>query len=439
MPEYGHGRNSELEAIDECVRKFSVELPWEVVSSARERLVRQLAGRTVVRGFRRGKAPPSVLHRYYESEIRGFLIDGVIKKALFDVIREREWRVAYGPMLDDFRIVDGRPLALEATIEVFPEFELGDYRKLQIMYPTTTVTDEMVAEQIEQLRRRNASYRNLDPRPIRDGDVVNVVIEGTSGGKSPEIERQEARFEVGAESTLPEYSEGLRGMSPGDRTEFEVTYPRNHQAEKLAGKTLHVKVEVQGIMEVELPDLDDEFAKDVDNRLDSFEALQKDVREHIKSHLRQYVVGGVRRDVMQRLAAMHPMPLPRLYLDGRVKAAQKERADSNAEEIDPAVLTAMVENRVRADLVLEKIAEEEGIEVSDEDTEQAIREFAQSNQLTVDTARKQLEEKGMVVAWQLEERRNRAMQLVIEEAHKVAVVPNRQPLPENQEAVRAAG
>ena len=438
MPEYGLGRMSELEAIDECVRRFTVEIPWQAVRSERERLVRGVAGRTVVPGFRKGKAPPSVLYRYFESEIRGYLLEGIIEKALFDAIRDREWRVAHGPMVNDFRIVDGRPLVLNARIEVFPEFELGDYRNLKIAYPATSVTEQMVGEQIEQLRHRNASYRNLDPRPIRDGDLVNVLIEGTSGGRNPEIEPQESRFVVGNESTLPEFTEALRGMSPGDWTEFDATYPDDHQVENLAGKTLHVQVEVQGILEVELPDLDDEFAKDVDNRLDSFEALRNNVRQNIELHLHQYVVEAVRREAMRQLAAMHPMPLPRLYLDGRVKAAQKDRADSNAEEIDPAVLTAMVENRVRADLVLHKIADEEGIEVSDEDTEKAIQEFAQSNQLTVDTARKQLEEKGMVVAWRLEQLRNRALQLVIDEADKVAIVPKVPPQPENQAAVDAA-
>ena len=429
-----------MEAINECVRKFTVEIPWNEVSSERKRLIGNVAARTVIPGFRKGRAPASVLYRHYETEIRHSLLDGVVKMALFDEIRQHDWRLAYGPVVNDFQLVDGRPLVVEALVEVFPDFELGDYRKLRLPDPDPRVTEAMVDEQLERLRHRHASYRNLDPRPIRDGDLVSVIIEGTSGGRRPEIERRESHIEVGEESTLPAFNEALLGMSPGERTQFDATYPPGHQVKELSGKTLHINLEVQSIMDVELPEFDDEFAKDIDHRLEDFEALRRNVRSNMELHLQEYAMEAIRREAMRQLAEAHPMPLPPNFILQQLQANRDDTDGPNGPDLDPAELQSILETRVRADLVLERIADEEGISISDEDTDNAIREFAHSNQLTVDTARKQLEEGGKVAAWRSEQRRNRALQLVIDQAERVALVSEAQRTGQDTgEAVDSAG
>jgi trigger factor len=427
-----------LEAIDECVRKVSVEIPWDEVNDERRRLVRRVARTTTVPGFRKGKAPATVLSRYYEREILDTLKDGLVRSHLVKEIGRRDLRVAYGPMIDEMRLVEGSPLVVQARFEVFPDFELGEYRNLQVLHPLPAVTDEMVQDHLQQLRYRHGSYRNVDPRPIRDGDTVTISIEGTSGGEEPEIKMHETQVEIGHEETLADFTEALRGLSPGERTEFDVTYPTEQVAEELAGKTLRCRVEIQGITELELPELDDEFAKDVDNRFGNFEALEADVRAGMEVYTRTRALEFAQNHVVRLLAESHPMPLPNRYMEQRLREAEEHTSRSQPGGADLERLRSIEEMRVRADLVLDRIADVEDLTVSNEETEAEIRKYAQANQLTPESAHKELREKGVISAWRSQRRRAKALQFVIDEADRILLPPAQEHSHEPPEAAERA-
>ena len=413
-----------MEKIEECVCRVSVQIPWNEVNDERRRLIRQVARTTTVPGFRKGKAPLTVLNRYFEREILETLKDGLVKARLFEEIGKHDLRVAFGPMIDELRLVEGRPLEANARFEVFPDFELGKYRRLQVLPPQQVVTDDVVDDYIEWLRSRHGSYRNIDPRPIRDGDTVRIVIEGTSGGREPEIERHETNLVVGHPETLADYSDALRGLSPGDSAEFDVNYPENTANEQLAGKTLRCNVEVQGISELEMPDLDDEFAKDVDDSFDTLEALKAGVRQRMEDHRRREALEIAQSLAIQQLADLHPMPLPPQYMERRLQRAEEDAERSREQGGNSRVSRPLEEKKVRADLVLERIAQVENLTVSKAETDEEIRRFAQSRQLTPDSARQTLEEQGAVSAWRVQRRRTKALQFVIDEAERIPLSPS---------------
>ncbi len=427
-----------MEAIDECVRKVSVKIPWNEVNDERRRLIRQVARTTTIPGFRKGKAPATVLSRYYEREILETLKDGLVRLHLVKEIGRRDLRVAYGPMIDEMRLVEGSPLVVKARFEVFPDFELGEYRKLRVMYESPIITDEMVQGQLEQLRHRHGSYRNVDPRPIRDGDTVTIVIEGTSGGEEPEIEKHETQVAIGHEATLAVFNDALRGLSPGEQTEFEVTYPTEQVTEKLAGKTLRCSVEIRSISELELPDLDDEFAKDVDNRFDSLEALEADVRAGMEAYAQRQALEFAQNQALRQLADSHPMPLPARYMEQRLRQAEEDSSGSEPGSENAEIQRSIEEMRVRADLVLDRIADVENLTVSNDETESEIQRYAQSHQMTPESARKELDENGMISAWRSQRRRSKALELVVDEAERVPLPPPEAHSHEHAEAAEEA-
>ena len=413
-----------MEKIEECVCRVSVQIPWNEVSDERRRLLRQVARTTTVPGFRKGKAPMTVLNRYFEREIIETLKDGLVKARLLEEIGKHDLRVAFGPMIDELRLVEGRPLEANARFEVFPEFELGKYRRLQVLPPEQVVTDDAVDDYIEWLRSRHGSYRNIDPRPVRDGDTVRIVIEGTSGGIKPEIERHETSLVVGHPETLADYSDALRGLSPGDSAEFDVNYPDDTANEQLAGKTLRCHVEVQGISKLEMPDLDDEFAKDVDDSFDTLEALKAGVRKRMEDHQRREALQIAQSLAIQELADLHPMPLPSQYMEHRLQRAEDDSEGARGQSGNSRVSRPLEENRVRADLVLERIAEVENLTVSKAETDEEILRFAQSQQMTPEGARRSLEEQGAISAWRVQRRRTKALQFVIDEAERIPLPPS---------------
>jgi trigger factor len=406
----------------------SIEIPWEVVDEERDRLVSKAATTTVIPGFRRGKAPKSLLYRHYDREIRASFLDGLIPFHLARAVDARKLNVASGPLIHNMRYSEGQPLAVEATYEVFADFELGEYRRLKIAYREPEVTEEMVADQLEDLRIRHASFHNVDPRPLADGDFAVVSLEAWSGGDKPEIQAEEVQIEIGHAATIQAYSDALRGRSIGEVVDFDVAYPDDFDNRRLAGKILRCHVEVLGIRQRELPNLDDEFAKDIHTDLGSLEELKIRVRKGVANALKGEAIRAANAQLIQQLAGAHPMPMPSHYLERRcansnsASSGRTAPGDSEEKPMDEAtakMMRAATEEQVRAELILERIAVVEEIDVSEEEVENEVRNYAQSKQMTPAGARRELEEQGALAAWRLQRLRAKTLQFVFEEAERI--------------------
>lgn len=416
-----------MQASEACLRTVSIEIPWEVVDKERDRLVSKAARTAVIPGFRKGKVPKRLLFRHYEREIMSSFLEGLIPLHLARTVRERRLNVASGPAIEDLSYGEGQPLTVEATYEVFPEFELGEYRGLKITYHEPEVTEEMINRQVEDLRVRHASFHNVDPRPLEDGDFAVVSLEAWSDGDKAEIESKEVQIEIGHEATIQAYSDALRGRTVGEVIDFDVAYPDDFDNRRLAGKTLRCHAEVLGIRQRELPNLDDEFAKDVDNNLGGLEELKTRIRKGLTNALHDGAIRQANAQLIEQLAVTHPMPLPQHYLERRCansNSASSGRMAPDGSEEQPTdeatarVLRAAMEKQVRAELVLERIAVVEEIDVSQEEVDSEIQDYARSKQMSPDGARRELEEQGALAAWRIQRRRAKALQFVFEEAER---------------------
>ena len=317
------------------------------------------------------------------------------------------------------------PLKATAVFEVFPDFELGEYRRLRIPATNFEVTDQMVTEYLESLRHRHASYENLDPRPIADGDIAVATIEGITEDGTKLVDRKDGQYEVGHDDTPREISDALRGSVPGDTLEFEIAYPEDHGSEAVAGKTLKFRAEVSALQKRDLPDLDDEFATDVDNSISTLDDLRTRVREQMESVYQESAERAERQEAISKLAESHPMPLPRYYFASRVMSVieeAKQRAglgrDDPLPDRESALIQATEEVRVRAEQVLDRIASVEGISVSNSELEQEIVRYAQAEQITPERARRDLAQDGALANWQVSRLRSKALQFVIDEAER---------------------
>jgi len=245
-----------------CKREVELEIPAENVQKAAEKVARDIARVARVPGFRPGKAPITLIRRRFAEDIQGEVVQSLVPEYLEKALDEKKMTPVTRPEVDQVQFKEGEPLKFRAVFEVLPDFELGDYKNLQVSIDEIKIGDEQVEKTIEEMRERGASYVPVEGRSAKDGDYVLLKLIGTPAEGGEPIQADNILCHLGGEETLESFTENLRGANPGETKQFESRYPDDYPDQKLAGKTYNYSVDVQGIKEKKLPELNDEFAKD---------------------------------------------------------------------------------------------------------------------------------------------------------------------------------
>lgn len=392
-----------VSTVEDCKRSLEIEIPLDQVEKARERVTNSIKQRVRLPGFRPGKAPVNLIQSRFESEIRSEVLEVLLPQAFRDKVQEQGLKVVGTPDVSDLKFEPGAPIRFKAEFEVAPEFELGEYRGLPAKYEDPSVTEEDIDKRLESMRESKADYVNLDPRPVENGDYVLVHLKSLSG--LAENIDQDVQIHVGAEDTLPAFNEALIGASPEEKKEVDVTYPEEYAQESLAGKTVRFDLELKTIRKRELPALDDEFAKDLGD-YQTIGELREAVRKAI-FHEKQYVrQQAAKEELLDRLVEGHSFPVPEAYIDrqieNQVRAQLRELAgqglDPNTLKLDWSKVKEAQRDKalrnVRASLVLEKVADREGITASTDEVDREVQRIARQEREAVMVTRARLEKDG---------------------------------------------
>lgn len=392
-----------VSTVEDCKRSLEIEIPLEQVEKTRERVTNSIKQRARLPGFRPGKAPANLIQSRFASEIRSEVLEVLLPQAFRDKVQEQGLKVVGTPDVSDLKFEPGEPIRFKADFEVAPEFELGEYRGLPAKYEEPTVSDEEIDKRLDSLRETKAEFVNLDPRPIESGDYVLVHLKSLSG-LAQNID-QDVQIHVGAEDTLPAFNETLIGSSPDEEKEVDVTYPDDYAQESLAGKTVRFAITPKVLRKRELPDLDDEFAKDLGD-YQTLGELKEAVRKSI-FHEKQYVrQQAAKEEILDRLVEGHSFPVPEAYIDrqieNQVRAQLREMAgqgvDPNNIKLDWQKVKEAQRDKalrnVRASLVLEKIADREGISASNEEVDREVQRLARQEREAVAVTRARLDKDG---------------------------------------------
>lgn len=424
---------SGAEQKDPCARTVTVEIPWEVVEKERRDYVKQARQSVTVPGFRKGRAPEVVLYRYFEKEISVVLTERLAPEFLSKKIGSMDQKLAAGPYITDFRFVEGRPFEVDAEYEVFPRFDLGEYRDLKVVHEVEAVTDERVSQELGRLREHHASVRTLDPRPVEDTDVVRVTFNAAEDGPELPFFGQELTCDLAREQSpggLP-FTRELPGLEPGVETEISCQCPDDFPDPDIAGTTVVCKATVQSILQVDLPELDDEFAKDINGNHETLDDLKEAVRKELETRADREARAATEFEVMNKLATSHQIEVPRQHLRERLQrlAASMEGREDVPERPSLTPLNVAQEAMaVCAEQVLDRIADVEEIELSHQEIQEFVNRWAESEQLTPERARQKMEESGVLASMRTRGRRSKAMQLVIESG-----APFEEPEPQDSE------
>ena len=381
-----------MEASDICRGELEIVVPWEEVHVESEKVLKAFRGQVRIPGFRPGKAPDSVIRMRYAQELRSEVIEKLIDRHFWKEAKEQDYQVIGTPKIRDIEFSDEQPFKFRAEFEIIPDFELKDYRRMQVPFVSPEVGDEEVAAELERLRDQHASFKNLDPRPLEDGDVAVVSLKNEPVEGAPAIDQAETTLEIGSEETFADFTNALRGKTPGDEVDFEVTYPEDFGNQDLAGKTIPFHAVVKGIRVKELPEVDDDFAADVGD-FQTVDELRSKIREEIAAHKRRHAMEQAKDKIVDLLVEKHDFPVPDLLVNQQVRSRLERTArmfaqqgvDLEQVQLDWKRLAEEQRPRairdVKAGLLLERIAEAEAIEADPAEVEAEVQRYAQRNRM----------------------------------------------------------
>jgi trigger factor len=392
-----------------CRREIELEIPAENVTKVAEKVARDIARIARIPGFRPGKAPIALVRRRFADDIQGEVVQSLVPEYLEKALDEKKLVPVTRPEVDKVEFKEGEPLKFRAIFEVLPEFELGDYKNLQVQVDEIEAGDAEVAKAIEEMRERAATFVPVEGRAAKDGDSVLIKLKGVPIGGGEPVEADNILVPLGAEETLASFTEHLRGASAGETKKFEARYPDDYPDQKLAGKTYDFTVNVQGIKEKKLPELNDEFAKEATgekSEVTTLNELRTKIREDLEASKEQQQGSQARDKILEQLVSKHDFPVPEALIEGQmdtrlermVRSLASQGVDPRGMNVDWAALRGQQRDRsvtdVKAELLLDRIATAEKIDATEEEIEKEIAHLAEHGGESATAFRARLTKQG---------------------------------------------
>ena len=419
--------------IEGCRHELEVTVNLLDIAEATERVLGRIQAKAALPGFRPGKAPLSVIRNRFQNEIHQDVMEEVIPKALNARFAEEKLQVVGQPSISDLKFEPNQPMVFKAQFDVHPEFELGEYKGLEVEYEDPLVTESDVADRLEQMRESKAEYVNIDPRPAESGDYVLVGLESSDGLEGEPIKNPEMMLQLGDPETLPEFSTGIVGMTPGDTKDIHVTYPDDYGQERLSGKTVTFDVELKFIRHKELPVLDDDFAQSMGD-FRTIDEFKEQVKASIVGERQYRAQEDAKNKLIEKLAETHEFAVPETYverqlqiqLESYARSLQMQGIDPRALNFDMAKFRESQKDRairdVRATLLLDRIAEVETVSVQQDEVDREVQRLARQQREPVVAVRAKLEKDGGIERIANRIRTDKAIALLFEQSRKVAPV-----------------
>ena len=412
-----------------CKKELVIEIPPDIVKQESEAVTAQYRRLARIPGFRPGRAPASLIRRHFHDDIRNEVVQTLLPKYFENAIKEQNMSVIGRPQFADLKFEDESPLTCTAKFEVLPEFELKEYKGLEVEQGAFEVSEEEVNQSLEELRERAATFEPVEDRAAQNNDYVTVNYRGVDKAdvEAKPLEANDAMVHLAEEGSVPEFTENLRGIKAGDVREFDVNYPEDYASKPLAGKSLHYHVEVQAVKKKVVPELDDEFAKSV-SELKTMDELKNRVSENLAARKKYEAETEAKQNLLNQLVTTHSFPVPDTLVEGQVDG-KLERFLSRlmGQGIDPRNMgldwqklrddaRPEAEKDVRGSLILEKVADAEAIEVKEEEVDELIRELAQERHEAPAALKTRLTRDGELPTIERRLRNQKALDLIYQHA-----------------------
>ncbi len=419
---------TELVDVNETRRHLTVEIPTTEVETAIDRVTREYTKSARLPGFRPGKVPPAVVRQRFRAQILHDVAHDLIPRTIDRVLSDRGVEPVDTPDVKDVVVEEGKPLSFTASFDVVPPFDPGDFGDIQLRRAAVTVDDDAVQATLERLRERAARFEPVEGG-VGDGHTLVIDLErrttGADGVVAPADAHEKVSIEMGAPANPPGFDEKVVGMTVGESRSFTLDYPADYAVTELAGTSVAYTVHLKELRRRVVPALDDEFAKDLGEDLETLEALRARVRGDLEAESKDASERQLRADLLKQLAKRLPFPVPGALVDREVDRRVEEFArrlmsqqiDPRRTNIDWAAFRQgqrePAQEAVASALVLDQIARKDGIEVTPGELDAEVERYAERAGLTAAAVRARLDEEDGLGRMQVGMRREKAVNAVL--------------------------
>jgi len=417
---------TEFTDVSETQKTLTIEIPSDIVDAEIARVAKDYSKQARLPGFRPGKVPTTVVKQRFKDQILHDVMHGLIPRAVEEALQERGIEPIDTPNIKDVELQEGQPLKFTAAIETVPAFDPGDLSTLAATRPSRTVTEEAVDQVLNRLRERAAKYEPVEGRPIAEGDTAVLDMQRKDADDGTD-RHENVSIELGSSANPPGFDANLIGLNVGDEKTFTIHFPDDYAVKEMANTDVTYSVTVKEIRHKVLPELDDEFAKDL-GAFESLAALREritsDLQEEAEENATRQVRSEILRQLSQRVSFDLPSSLVEREIDRRLEEFARQLMQQNVDPrqagIDWAQFREAQREPARAAvasaLALDEIARREDLTVSAEDVDKEIERFAARAGRTPAALRAQLEKEGGVGRLYAGLRREKAVDLAVSRA-----------------------
>jgi trigger factor len=390
-------------------RELEIQVPAEEVARETETLIQKYQKLARIPGFRRGHVPASIIRQRFSQDIQNDVVDALVPK-FFRKEAERLGLIPISqPRVTDLHAHEGEAMHFKASFEVMPEIKIVGYKELRAEHPEISVTDLEVEGSLKDLQEQKATFSPVEGRAIQDGDYAQVSLDGVPKPAEPNtkpVHMDEVLVEIAGKNTMPEFTEHLRGAQPGDERSFDVHYPDDFSDERLRGKTFAYKVKLVAIKQKSLPELNDDFAKEL-GEFSTLDEVRQRIREGMEHERKDEAERNAKDRLLTELIRRNDFEVPEALVDRQIDVrldrglralASRGMRSEDMKKLDFGRLRAgqrdQAVQEVKASLLLEKIADKEGIVVDDEEIDREIEALAGQTNQAPDAIRARLTRDG---------------------------------------------
>ena len=358
---------------------LSVEAPVERVQAAERKAASQYAKRVRLPGFRKGKVPLNVIRRRFGDAIKEAVVQELLQESWKLALEKEDLEPIAEPRIRGLKIEENSPVTFEILVEVKPEVNVERLGGFSLKRRVAPVSDEMVGEQLDELRRQKARWVPVEGEKPQPGQMVRITIDTEKDGEKEEGRPYE--LVIGQDQALPEVEDKIMQLSPGETTDTTITFPSDAADESKQGQTISARITLYEVKEQQLPELDGAFAAEIGD-FDSVDELREAVRKDLEENAKREADADVRRQLVEQLAAANDIPAPQSLVN-RLLAAYREAYRIPDDQADKfaAEFVSMAETQVKRDLLLEHVAERHDLKATEEDIDERVEKIAKARDM----------------------------------------------------------
>jgi len=442
---HDHSHEAQPTLNPELMREIGVEVDADTVSKAFQRVVKKYQKLARIPGFRVGKVPETVIKNRFGKEVRQEVLDELVSERFREAIVAQKINPVSEPQLTNLLLVDGQPLQFKAAFEVLPEIDVTGYDAVEVTKPDTSLSDEEFETELARVMDAHGTVEPVEEdRELRDGDWAEIEFKGeiqdlaqTVGEDGVEnktqqepITGQDVLIEVGGKNTLQAFTDALRGQKAGQEMTFEVTYPADFGEARLAGQTVKYDVTVKALKTKTYPEKDDELAKQIGN-YESWADFEQQLREHASGRKKEALETRAKEQMLGQWIERFQFPVPETFVQQQIDArldrglralAQQGMTADDMRKLDFVRLRAAQRDQavgeVKASLILDRIAEREGIEVTSDELERELLMASLQARQPLEAMREKMQKDGSIERMREQMRREKTGTLVYEKLAK---------------------